>query len=139
MCAGGLMSLAGISFNCLPTAWAGFFLMGTSYYVVDDIISNQDEFADLREESQRRERLWNKKRQNKTEPPRKIVLDYIADSRDKGYVTDNELLDYAKSRGYTGSLTDLLKIVENINLSNQGNEFEQAVVNPLKRVQGIYD
>ena len=44
-----------------PSVFAGGFgLLASSYYALDDIETNQDEFADLREELHKREKLYNK-------------------------------------------------------------------------------
>ncbi len=49
-----------------------------------------------------------------------------------------ELENYAKSRGYKGPMINLFDAAANIYIRNENGEFEENVVKPLKRKQGIY-
>ena len=73
----------------------------------------------------------------------KIALDFMADKRSKYFdipeleVTEAELIRYADSIGLRGYL-DLIITANNIVIDNRFDAFEERVVLPIKRVQGIY-
>ncbi len=55
---GGLLSLGGLSLRNSFIMGTGFGLLTSS--IIGDLYIAKDEFADLREESHKRERLYNK-------------------------------------------------------------------------------
>lgn len=58
--------------------------------------------------------------------------------RDYAFISGIELCEYAILRGYKGLFADLFNAADSIRISNENNEFEQKVIEPVKRAQGIY-
>jgi len=53
-------------------------------------------------------------------------------------ITISQLDSQAHLMGYYGSLTDLVNLADGAYISNENNEFEERVITPIKRAQGIY-
>ncbi len=72
---------------------------------------------------------------------RKLILEGIIDYHSRGFqsLSGDELYRYISRRVGFIDFTDLWNIVDNLNIDNSGNKFEEKVVNPIKRAQGIYD
>ncbi len=76
---------------------------------------------------------------------RTIVLECIGDTdilvrpTRFNYLLNSELVSHAARKGIYASFGDLFSVADTIDIDNTGTQFEERVVNPIKRVQGIYD
>ena len=56
----------------------------------------------------------------------------------RALITTSRLDKQAKSMNYQGLLSDLVNFANRMEISNENGEFEERVINPIKRAQGIY-
>jgi hypothetical protein len=86
--------------------------------------------------------------------PRTIVLEYLADglggvsyfiarrSAECRFLSDESLFEYVAGRTRCTACEELLRMVASaadaLNIDNSGNQFEERVIDPIKRAQGIY-
>ncbi len=101
-------------------------------------------FPVLKEQAiQLRKELSERANRRISNSPRKIVLDCIADKRNKEMneevlLTDDDLLQCAYHVSQ-GDVKKLLDIADNIHIVNDETGFEENVVRPIKLIQGIYN
>jgi hypothetical protein len=138
---GAFLAPVGIFIDNPITLATGIGLMVSGLLGLDN---NYDEFSELREESERR----GIGKLGKARPSlREVVLECVGDriidcpTITNQIVTDTDLFRQAERQGYDLTFQTYKKLADTANkiiIDNTVGNFEQTVLDPIKKVQGIY-